>query len=83
MKKEIIDQSAHFLAGLGSTLVISIWLNIFASGFIVAVFAVGREICQRVSDGKPWYQCWYGCRLDLLFWAAGIASAITIKSVVF
>jgi hypothetical protein len=79
MKKEIIDQAAHFMAGLAATLLISMWLNVFIAGLIVAVFAVGREIWQRVSDRKPWYQCWYGCRLDLLFWALGVMSAIIIN----
>lgn len=79
MKKEIIDQSAHFLAGLAATLLIAIWINVLLAGMIVAVFAVGREIWQRVSQGKPWYQCWYGCRLDLLFWALGIMSAVIIN----
>lgn len=79
MKKEIIDQSAHFLAGLVATLLIAVWINVLLAGMIVAVFAVGREIWQRVSQGKPWYQCWYGCRLDLLFWALGIMSAVIIN----
>lgn len=79
MKKEIFDQSAHFLAGFAVTLLISMWLSALVSGAIVAVFAVGREIWQRVSKGNHWYQCYSGCRLDLLFWAIGIASAIIIK----
>ena len=79
MKKEILDQSAHFAAGLIATLLISMWINVFIAGVIVAVFAVGREIWQRVSDGKPWYQCWYGCRVDLLFWALGVVVAIIIR----
>lgn len=81
MKKEIVDQSAHFLAGFVATFLISMWINMFAAGLIVMVFAVCREIYQRVSTGRLWYQCYWGCKLDLLFWALGIAVAVGIKEI--
>lgn len=76
LKKELRDQFAHFAAGLIATLILAMLISVWLSALAVIAFAVGREIYQRVSTGRPWYQCYSGCMLDLLFWVLGIGLAV-------
>ena len=77
-KKEIRDQLLHFGAGAGATLFLGAILPLFIASLSVAIFAYGREIMQRLSQGDVWYQCGTGCMLDLTVWAAGIFFAAMI-----
>jgi len=76
LKKELIDQTAHFAVGFVATAVIAVFVNVYISACVVFAFAVSREIYQRLSKNDNWYSCGWGCRLDLMFWAFGIGSAI-------
>lgn len=77
MKKEIIDQLAHFTAGLVATVLLGFVIGAYA-GIVVMSFAVLREIKQRLDRGDVWYGCNWGCRLDLAFWALGIGCGLLI-----
>lgn len=72
-KKEIVDQFAHFTAGVIPVLIFSyLGLNVYLSAVIVMVFAVAREIKQRLDRKDKWYGCSWGCRTDLFFWFIGV-----------
>lgn len=78
-KKEIPDQLAHFAAGLIPVLLFSYFgMNIYLAAAIVFLFAVGREIKQRLDKKDKWYSCGWGCRLDLVFWFIGINVGILL-----
>ncbi len=80
IKKELIDQSAHFAIGAAATIALYfVWDNIWIAALIVAVVAVGREIYQRLKKGNKWNDCGPGCMLDLLFWALGISLTVGLK----
>jgi len=79
LKKEILDQSAHFAAGFAATLAIAMIINVIYAAIAVMIFAVIREIKQRLDRKDVWYGCAWGCRLDLIFWALGIVCAIFIS----
>ena len=78
LKKELIDQSSHFAAGFAATLAISMIINIIYAAIAVMIFAVIREIKQRLDRKDVWYGCNWGCRLDLIFWALGIVCGILL-----
>lgn len=80
LKKEALDQSLHFAAGLVGTFFASAFLGLPLGIVAVAAYAVGREIMQRIAGGHDWYECKWGCRLDLGFWALGILTAALIKT---
>jgi hypothetical protein len=79
LKKELIDQTAHFAVGLIATLLITMIINVIYAAIVVMVFAIVREIKQWLDRKDVWYGCAWGCRMDLIFWALGIVSAIYIK----
>lgn len=79
LKKEILDQSAHFGAGFAATLAIAMIISAYHSALIVISFAIAREIKQRLDRKDVWYGCARGCRLDLIFWALGIVCAVFIS----
>ena len=72
LKKQLIDQSAHFVIGLILVVVYSFVFSIMASMLATFVIVYSREIFQRIDNGDPWYECKDGCKLDLLFWGLGI-----------
>ena len=73
LKKQLIDQSAHFGVGLVLVVIFSFVFSVVTSCFLVLGIAWGREVMQRVQNNDPWYECKSGCRLDMLFWVLGIA----------
>ena len=79
MKKELIDQSAHFTIGLVATLLLSMIMPVYAAAPLVLLAAWGREVYQRLMKGHHWYDCKAGCRLDMLFWTLGILTAAIIE----
>lgn len=79
IKKELLDQSIHFGAGLVGTFLLGFLFWLWVAAPIMAAVAYGREIYQRVSNGDPWYECGKGCMLDLGFWALGITTAVIIR----
>jgi len=79
LKKELIDQTAHFVAGLIATLLIAMLINVIYAAVIVMVFATLREIKKRLDRKDVWHGCAWGCRMDLIFWAIGIGVAIYIS----
>ncbi len=72
LKKQLIDQSAHFGVGVVLVVIFSFVFSVVTSCVLVALVAYVREVAQRVSNGDPWYECKGGCKLDLLFWGLGI-----------
>jgi len=78
LKKEVIDQSAHFFVGLVATLVLAFYLQIsvYLAASAVMIFAFCREIYQRLKKNDVWYSCGQGCKLDLIFWMLGVFAAI-------
>ena len=79
MKKELIDQSAHFTIGLVATLLLSMIMPIYAAAPLVLLAAWCREVYQRLMKGHHWFDCKSGCRLDMLFWTLGILTASIIR----
>ncbi|SFF29911.1 hypothetical protein [Nitrosomonas sp. Nm166] len=79
IKKELRDQTLHFITGAGSTLILSLLLPVWAAALLVAAFAYGQEVVQRISSGLPWYSCGTDCMLDLIFCAVGIVAAVLIE----
>lgn len=77
LKKEFIDQTAHFAVGLLATVLLGLAIGVYA-GIVVMLFAVLREIKQRLDRKDVWYGCNWGCRLDLAFWALGIGCGLLI-----
>lgn len=68
MKKEIVDQSAHFLAAIVALLVASIFgaeLTVFAGAALGLTFGLIREI----TEGDPVTS--RNSLLDILFWVLG------------
>lgn len=78
LKKELIDQSAHFVAGLAATCAVAMLINVIYAAVIVMIFAIAREIKQRLDRKDVWYGCAWGCRLDLIFLALGIGTAYVL-----
>ncbi len=72
LKKQLFDQSAHFVIGLILVVVYSFVFSILSSMLATFVIVYSREIFQRIDNGDPWYECKDGCKLDLLFWGLGI-----------
>lgn len=79
LKKEALDQSLHFVAGAVGTFFLSPFIGLPAAVVAVAAYAVIREVMQRLAAGHKWYDCKWGCRLDLSFWALGILTTTLIK----
>ncbi len=78
-KKETLDQFAHFIAGVIPVVLFAyLGLNIYLSAAIVFLFAVLREIKQRLDRKDKWYSCNWGCRLDLVFWFLGINLGVVL-----
>jgi len=78
LKKELIDQSAHFAAGLVATVLLAMTIPVYVAALLVLSLAWGREVYQRLSKGNKWYACKSGCQLDMLFWFAGILLAVSL-----
>ncbi len=78
LKKELIDQTAHFAAGLIATVSIGLVIGGLYAAVATMVFAILREIKQRLDRNDVWYGCSWGCRLDLAFWALGIGCGLLI-----
>lgn len=78
LKKELIDQTGHFSAGLIATLLIGMVISVIYAAGIVMFFAIAREIKQRLDRKDVWYGCAWGCRLDLIFWALGIGCGVLL-----
>ncbi len=72
LKKELRDQSLHFVAGAGAILFLAQLMPLLSASLSVAAFAYSREVMQRLSKGDKWYTCGSGCMLDLIMWAVGI-----------
>lgn len=83
LKKELIDQTAHFGAGFLATLAIGYFAGGVIAAVVVMIFAVSREIKQRLERNDVWYGCAWGCRLDLLFWALGAGGAALLLFIYF
>lgn len=78
-KKEFLDQSAHFVAGLIPLIIFTLLgMNVYLAAGVIMAFAVGREIRQRLAKNDKWYSCGNGCRLDLLFWLLGVSTGILL-----
>lgn len=77
-KKQYVDQALHFGVGLVATLLIAQLVPAWVAALIVFVFAIGREIYQRLSKKDKWYSCGTGCMLDIVFWVIGIGTAVAI-----
>lgn len=58
---------------------IAMIMNVIYAAIAVMIFAVAREIKQRLYRKDVWYGCAWGCRLDLIFWALGIVCAVFIS----
>ena len=64
-KKETLDQFGHFIAGLIPVLLFSyLGMNIYIAAGVVFLFAVLREIKQRIDKKDKWYSCGWGCGLE-------------------
>ncbi len=73
MKKEIIDQAAHFGVAFGLTLGFSWLMPLYAAVILTMAIAVLREMAyQHVGE------CKWGCRLDLVGFGAGCSVAIAV-----
>ena len=71
-KKEIRDQLAHFIAGVAITMFIGFAFKSLILGALVSFgIMYGREVMQRLERGDPWYQCHFGCILDMACWSVG------------
>lgn len=62
LKKELIDQTAHFAVGLIATLLITMIINVIYAAIVVMVFAIVREIKQWLDRKDVWYGCAWGRR---------------------
>lgn len=74
VKKQLIDQSAHFGVGLVIVVILSFVFSIIASMLATFAIAYAREVYQRIERKDPWYECKSGCRMDLFFWFLGIVA---------
>ena len=81
IRKEIIDQAAHFAVAFVSTMAITIIFKseLLAVGAVLSI-AIGREIAQRLARNDVWYGCEAGCRLDIIFWLLGILSGVLVTN---
>lgn len=79
LKQEVIDQAAHYIAGVALVLIIT-WITGTSLVAVLATFiiAVGREILQRIERHDVWYGCAEGCRLDIIFWLLGILTGTMV-----
>ncbi|WP_299074966.1 hypothetical protein [uncultured Paraglaciecola sp.] len=77
IKKELRDQSLHFVAGFGITWLLSLFMPVIAAALSVMSGAVLREKLQHRD--KKLFELGKGSMLDLMFWALGISLAIGLK----
>lgn len=73
MKKQLIDQGAHFLIGMAVTYLLSMKLDDWQAIALLAIFAGAREIWQHYPD-KPGE----GSVLDMFFWILGAIVGVLI-----
>lgn len=69
MKKQIIDQSAHFAAALVALAPAALWPGVASFAFAGAALGLVREITE------PGPVLSAGSLLDILFWTLGGAAA--------
>lgn len=80
-KKESLDQLGHFAAGLIPLIIFTLLgMNVYLAATIIMAFAIGREIKQRLDRKDKWYNCGWGCRLDLIFWLLGVSTGIILST---
>jgi len=76
LKTELRDQSLHFVAGFGITILIAFFMPVLWAAGVVMSGAVLREKLQHKD--KKLFELGKGSMLDLLFWALGIGLAVAL-----
>ncbi len=74
IKKELRDQSLHFVGGFGITWALSLFIPVLAAALAVMSGAALREKLQHRD--KKLFELGKGSMLDLLFWLLGISLAV-------